>query len=107
MLIKKKERPSPLLKGTNLEEIVEIESPTSNYITIEDYVKNEEINLDEEHEKDIKVVQEIEESFIGDESNESPTLAEDIAEERVVQVSDCDESLDVVTPEVKKFDFKK
>lgn len=53
MLIKKKEKPSPLLRGTNLEEIAEVQSPTSNYQTIEDFVKCEEIILDEQHEKDI------------------------------------------------------
>ena len=56
MLIKIKDKPSPYMRGTNLEEIAEVRSPLSNYQTIDDFIKNEEINLDEEHEKDIKVV---------------------------------------------------
>jgi len=75
----------------------------SDYQTIEDYVNGEEVLLDEEHEKDIKVVQEIEESPRDDDAQESePRVVEidDTDEEddqksnRVVMVSDCDENSD-------------
>ena len=101
MLVKKKNKPAPIIPGTNLEEIEEVKSVDSLYQTIEDYVNGEEILLDEEHEKDIKVVQEIEESPRDDEEevDTSPKVKEldmdDITDEgirqdRVVMISDCD-----------------
>ena len=78
MLIKKKSRPAPIVTGTNLAEIEEVKSAISNYVTIEEYVNGEEILLDEEHEKDIKVVQEIEESPRDDDLVESEAKEDEI-----------------------------
>lgn len=67
MLVKMKSKANI---ATELPAIQEVASPLSNYQTLDEYVNGEEVLLDEEHEKDIRCVQEIEESPRDDEIDE-------------------------------------
>ena len=70
-------------------------SPVSNYQTLDEYVNREEVLLDEEHEKDIKCVQEIEESPRDDDIDESEPGSKNGAEIDVEATSGFDEDDDV------------
>ena len=88
MLVKMKSKKAEAPK--ELEAIQEVASPLSNYQTLDEYVNGEEVLLDEEHEKDIKCVQEIEESPRDDEIEEGEPGENDV---KIVldKVSDFDE----------------